>query len=67
MAENDREGVAEARETLRAWNENNPESRIIIKPASILRRVKEIRMTKQQRFIKSVPKSMRARAAEELS
>lgn len=67
LAAGDQEGVTAARETLRNWNENNPESKINIKPANIMRRVREMRITKQQRFIKTLPKSMRAHAIEEFN
>ncbi len=53
------DAVREARADLAEWNAKNPESRIAITPQQIFRRVKEARMTREQRFIKTVPKEMR--------
>lgn len=55
----DAEKVRRARERLRRWNEDNPDSRIAITSAQIARRVREMRLTREQRFLKGVPPEMR--------
>lgn len=44
---------------LKAWNERNPEMPIRIVPRQIGERVKAMAMSREQRFVKSVPKEMR--------
>ena len=67
VATGDRQGVMEAMATLKAWNENNPESRIILNPATIRQKILAFKMTREQRFLKTLPKTMRASAMEELA
>ncbi len=67
VADKNPEAVQAAREALRTWNEKNPESRIVIKPQQISSRVKKMRETRDQRFLKTVPKENRTAAARELS
>ncbi len=59
IVEGDPEMVAEAREMLQRWNERNPDSRIGITRAQIARRAREMRMGRQERFLKATPKEMR--------
>ena len=66
IAQKDPDQVAKARQALIAWNENNPGSRIVIKPAQILRRVREMDKTRSERFVKTVPKELRAGVVENL-
>lgn len=66
VAEKDQDQVAKARQALIKWNENNPESRIVIKPQQILRRVQEREKTRTERFVKTVPRELRASVAAEL-
>lgn len=64
-SDRDTDGIQQARDVLRAWNESNPDSIIRVKPTQIVARVREIRMDKAGRFIKSMPKEMRARVRAE--
>ena len=66
VAEKDPDQVAKARATLKAWNDNNPDSRIVIKPGQIMSRVKKINQTRAERFIKTAPREIRANMAREL-
>lgn len=63
----DPDEVAKARKTLAAWNERNPDSRIQIGFSQIRRRVQQMNQTREQRFIKTVPKELRAGVARELT
>ena len=67
VAEKDPDLVANARKTLMAWNERNPDSRIQIGFSQIRRRVQQMAQTREQRFIKTVPKELRAGVARELA
>ncbi|NKF21567.1 PLxRFG domain-containing protein [Solimonas marina] len=62
--ERDQDKVNNARARLMRWNARNPDSRIIIQPSQIQRRVKEMQMTRSQRFIKSAPKGLREQVTE---
>jgi hypothetical protein len=66
IADKDQESVQKARESLKDWNEKNPDTIIVIRPSTILTKVRDMRLSKQERYIKSVPKSMRARVRDEL-
>jgi N12 class adenine-specific DNA methylase len=59
IADKEPEKVAEARERLRQWNADNPRSRIGITPEQLRRRVREMRLTRAERFQKTVPREMR--------
>lgn len=41
------------------WNRDNPETRFSITPAQIQKRVREMNLTRDQRFLKATPKEMR--------
>jgi adenine/guanine phosphoribosyltransferase-like PRPP-binding protein len=64
--EGDAEKYQAARDKLKQWNEDNPESPITINAAQITSRLKEMRMTRDQRIIKSAPRAMRSDARTEL-
>jgi N12 class adenine-specific DNA methylase len=53
------EKVQAARDRLKQWNEDNPASRIVIKPEQIQKRVRDMRKTRAERFEKTVPREMR--------
>jgi len=59
VADSEPEKVQQARERLRQWNVDNPRSRIVIHSDQIKRRVREMKMSREQRFLKSVPREMR--------
>jgi diguanylate cyclase (GGDEF)-like protein len=64
--EGDGEKVAKAIESLRAWNDANPEARIGIVPAQIQRRVREMQLTRSQRAMKAAPRELRPALARDL-
>lgn len=53
------ERVRAARERLQAWNRDNPQSPIAISSGQIGRRVRDMRMTREERFMKTVPRELR--------
>lgn len=67
IAEGDGTKTATARAELSKWNSNNPDSIIIPKMSDIQRRVKQIKQTADDRFIKATPKQLRKDAAAELN
>ena len=62
--EGDDAGVESARAELRAWNEKNPETPIRIDMTQIARRLRDMRMNKEQRIEKAAPKELRRRVRE---
>ncbi len=62
----DRDAELKARQRLAKWNEDNPESRIVITAPQIIRRVKELKTTRDDRFVRTAPKEMRQGIAEVL-
>ena len=66
ILDKDAEAVSKARERLREWNEDNPEMPIKIGFSQIARRVKEAKLTRDQRFIKTAPPELRRRVMGEL-
>lgn len=58
--------VERARNQLMDWNSKNSDRKIRIVPNQIQRRVKEMQMTRAQRFIKRAPTELRAETAEAL-
>lgn len=65
--EKDSDKIAEAKSLLKKWNERNPDTPIGIKMNQIVRRVKQMRQTSEQRMIKTTPKEMRRYAQGMLS
>lgn len=65
--ENDPEKVERARERLREWNQDNPETPIRISQGQIIKRVREMRLDKTQRLEKTAPKEIRASVREALA
>jgi hypothetical protein len=66
MFENDQDGIKKAKEELAEWNSENPYTKIKINMAQIVKRVRAMKMTKEQRLLKSAPKEIRATARKEL-
>lgn len=64
--EKDADAVREARAELAEWNRANPEARIAISDSQIVRRVKQMGMTRAQRIEKTSPKEVRAAVKAEL-
>jgi hypothetical protein len=67
IAEGDAGKTAAARQELKEWNTNNPDSPIVPKMSSIQRRVNEIKRSADDRFIRSSPKQMRAQISQLLN
>ena len=65
--ENNPEKVERARNRLKEWNRDNPESPIRIEMNQVTKRVKAMRMSKQERIDKTAPKELRAEVRKELS
>lgn len=62
--EGDPSKVQAARDALAAWNAKNPEQRIIIRIPDVMRRVREMSLSKDERIAKTAPKAMRAQMME---
>lgn len=57
--------VAEARADLEEWNRKNPEQRIVVSMPAVLKRVREMSKTKDQRIADTAPRAMRQQMREE--
>ena len=64
--EQDSDKVREARDELRQWNEDNPDSPIRISDSQVLRRVRQMRMSRQERVAATAPAEIRAAVRREL-
>ena len=51
--------MAEVRNEMKDWNQKNPDLRIKFNMSAIQQRVKQARLTKDARFIKSAPQQIR--------
>lgn len=60
LRERDADMVQEARQELLEWNQSNPQSRIVITNAQVLRRLREMQSTRADRFERSAPKELRS-------
>ncbi|QEL64791.1 hypothetical protein OTERR_13150 [Oryzomicrobium terrae] len=65
--ENDPGKVKEAREEIADWNAKNPDQRMLITVPSVMKRVKEMRKSKDQRIADTAPKAMRAQIRADLA
>lgn len=65
--ENDPGKVQEAREEIADWNAKNPDQRMLITVPSVMKRVKEMRKSKDQRIADTAPKAMRAQIRADLA
>lgn len=66
MFERDKDGVQEARDALKRWNADNPESPIRISMQQINKRLANMRMSKEDRMAKTASKEIRATVRREL-
>lgn len=66
ILEKDREGIDEAKEELKAWNERNPELRVRITTAQLMQRVREARRTREERFVRRAAPEIRREIRREL-
>ena len=55
----DQEAVTAARSKLADWNADNPEAPIVISNSQIVGRLRALRATKEDRFLKTVPRELR--------
>lgn len=62
----DAEAERKVRERIADWNQKNPGQRITINMPAVIRRVRNMRMTKAQRTIASTPKALRAEVRSQL-
>lgn len=60
------EMVREARDELAMWNADNPEAVIRINSAQVVKRVKQMSASKEERVAKTAPKEIRAEVKREL-
>ena len=65
--ENDPAMVESARSEMQAWNEKNPGQRITPNMPAIIRKVKEMRKTKEARIADTSPKAMRAQVRRDIA
>jgi hypothetical protein len=63
--EKDQGIVAEARADLEAWNRKNPEQRIVVSMPAVLKRVREMSKSKDQRIADTAPRAMRQQMRED--
>ena len=66
LADEDDRGIARARQRMVDWNERNPDLRVVIKPAQLRQRVRELRATREERFVKRAAPEIRGRVADQL-
>jgi hypothetical protein len=62
--ENDPAKVAQARQMMQEWNEDNPDQRMTANMPAIIKKVREMRKDKAQRIADTAPKAMRAQMRE---
>jgi hypothetical protein len=67
MYEHDSGAMAAARALRDRWNENNADMRIKIDMPSVLKRLKSMRETKEERVAHTAPKALRGRVREALA
>ena len=65
--EKDAAKVQRARDAVADWNAKNPDQRITIRIPDVMRRVREMAKTKDQRIADTAPRAMRAQMREDLA
>lgn len=65
--EQDQAKVQEARDEIADWNRKNPDQRMAISVPSVLKRVQEMRKSKDERIAATAPKAMRAQLKEDFA
>jgi predicted RNA methylase len=66
LNDGDTAGVRDAQRRLREWNDDNPDTRLKISMQGVINRVRNMRMSRADRVIKSAPTGMRQGIAETL-
>ena len=64
LNDGDQAKVADARADLRAWNEKNPEAPMRITMQQVIQRVRQMRMSREQRAVRNAPREMRPAVEE---
>lgn len=67
LVDNDQNELTDVRAELADWNKKNPDLPIRLNMSAIRQRVKQARLTKEARFIKSAPKQIRSQVRESLT
>lgn len=67
IAEKDPGLVAEARGMVQAWNEQNPDQRIVVNMAAVMKRSREMMKSKDQRIAENAPKALRAQFKRDIA
>jgi hypothetical protein len=65
--EKDQAKVDKARQAVQDWNARNPDQPMVIRMPDVLRRVREMSLSKHERIAKTAPRAMRQQLREELS
>lgn len=63
----DRDAGKAALAEMAQWNMDNPKMRVVIAPGAVVKRVKEARTEGADRFLKAVPKAIRADSRQEFA
>jgi len=66
LMERDKEAIEEAKRKMIQWNTDNPGLRVAINAGQIARRIREIGMSREQRFIKSAPREIRQSVGQDI-
>lgn len=67
IVDNDQAELTDVRAEIADWNKKNPDLPIRLNMSAIRQRVKQARLTKEARFIKSAPKQIRSQVRESLT
>ncbi len=59
--------VQAARDAITSWNEKNPDQRMVISMASVLKKAKEMNKSKDQRIADTAPKAMRTQMRQDVA
>ncbi|QRY31154.1 PLxRFG domain-containing protein [Variovorax sp. PDNC026] len=65
--EGDQQKVQEARDQVAAWNRKNPEQPMLVRIPDVMRRVREMRKSKDERIADTAPRAMRAQMREDVA
>ncbi len=65
--EKDQGKVERARQAIVDWNRRNPDQPMVIRVPDIMRRVREMSLSKDERIAKTAPKAMRQQMREDLA
>jgi hypothetical protein len=66
LVQDDPSAVEKARENLKQWNTDNPDTKIVLTPSLLMNQVKQMRMDANTRAIIDAPKGLKGDAVREL-